>query len=387
LRAGWFWPLVLLALPNCAFQTGGLQAPQAFDPGTNPADAIMCDIRVPVAPGTDCATDQQTFQIQAMSSAAVNLNLGQGNNTALDYSADALNACQNLPRIVTFQGNFPDGKSVCINCNQQIGAGKKFADANAACRAQCVDLVNQMDKIPLDMSADQFCSAPGNAQVSTNFTATFGDCATGACNNPNFHDLRRDPEDVKWTDLTPNASATGSTLTRTLSGDDKYTEGGASDTGQLITNGDGWIQFSVGETNLGHAIGIAKDPGNVSGNFSDFAFAVLLDDDGFLYIGVDGVLVDGIPGNGTNFPGKAFATYTSGQEYRIHAVDQHDGTVMMSVTNLSSQCPSGQMCTENMVFTLPQNSPSFPAYPLRVEGRLKEAGASLVGVQLMRIKK
>ena len=59
LGAGWYWPLVLLALPACAFQTGGLGNPYAFEPGTPPlTGAVMCDIPKPPFDDVknDCAT-------------------------------------------------------------------------------------------------------------------------------------------------------------------------------------------------------------------------------------------------------------------------------------------------------------------------------------------
>ena len=55
-RAGWFLPLLLLALPNCALQVGGLTNPDAFDGGPQPeSSAIMCDIPKAPDPGSSHA--------------------------------------------------------------------------------------------------------------------------------------------------------------------------------------------------------------------------------------------------------------------------------------------------------------------------------------------
>src|SRR5437899_1446260 len=68
-RAGWFWPLVLLALPNCAGILGvrdwgpggnGDGPTPFFEPGLEPrSSAIMCDIPMPAELSgiSDCATD------------------------------------------------------------------------------------------------------------------------------------------------------------------------------------------------------------------------------------------------------------------------------------------------------------------------------------------
>jgi hypothetical protein len=377
LRVGWFWPLVLLALPNCAFPVGGLPPDIQFDPGSNPGDIIMCDIRVPETV-PNCAAD---LSIQSMSAAAVNLNQGPGPSTALDFSSDALNACQQSPRVVKFQGPYPDGLSVCINCDQQIGSGKPFESADAACKAKCIDLVNQMDPIPADIGPSDFCNAPGNAQVSTNFGAVFGSCAKGACNNPAFVDKRRDPEGVKWTFFSANAGAIDSTLMGSGTAA-TYAEGAASDPGQAITEGDGWIQFSAGEASVGHAIGVSSGTSDTESSLIDMDFAVLLDNDNFVYISVNKVPQNGGQG-GVNLPGQAFATYTPGQLFRIHVFDKHDTTAKISLTSLSAPCVTGLPCkTETTLYTLPA---TFPAYPLRVDASLK-GQASLADVKLMRIR-
>ena len=57
LSVGWFWPLALLALPNCALPVGGIGPDVQFDPGPEPrTSAIMCDI--PQVPTTvpNCAS-------------------------------------------------------------------------------------------------------------------------------------------------------------------------------------------------------------------------------------------------------------------------------------------------------------------------------------------
>src|SRR5215831_13744427 len=120
-RTGWFWPLVLLALPNCAFQTGGIPGAPNLNPGPLPnGDAIMCDIEKFQGPnGRRCASQQDIDNGIALGSAAIALVTGQKKMIGLDYSANAFSHCgQGIPEAIDFQDMFPDGTAVCVNCGQ-----------------------------------------------------------------------------------------------------------------------------------------------------------------------------------------------------------------------------------------------------------------------------
>src|SRR5215217_9120320 len=139
----WFWPLVLLALPNCGslvgirdWQPGGPPATE-LDPGPLPrTGAIMCDI--PQGLPT-CATPAEALDGIPLTRAAIALATTMGHNIGLDFSPDAQNECGNgVPRKTVFYGKFPDGYPVCLNCNTQLPA--VYPDGNAVCVAQCKDL-------------------------------------------------------------------------------------------------------------------------------------------------------------------------------------------------------------------------------------------------------
>jgi len=134
-RAGWFLPLLLLALPNCALQVGGIANPDAFDAGPQPeSSAIMCDIpKVPDPGSNGCATSTETGLGLSLAHAAVALAQGEQTSIGLDLSAAAEASCGGLPKKMEFQGPWPDGYAVCLNCAKQIPG--KYADANAAMAA------------------------------------------------------------------------------------------------------------------------------------------------------------------------------------------------------------------------------------------------------------
>ena len=138
LRAACFWPLVLLALPNCMldFDSVGPQ-PGAFDPGPSPAsNAIMCEIPMRDAEDDECATQQDVDEGISFSAAATALVEGRNNPVALDFRPDALAACNGMPRRKQFNGTYPDGLTVCLNCGTQIPA--VYGDPTKASREELI---------------------------------------------------------------------------------------------------------------------------------------------------------------------------------------------------------------------------------------------------------
>src|SRR5262249_16280762 len=185
-------------------------------------------------------------------------------NVGLDDSPFALNQCSNLPQKTEFQGPFPAGFQVCLNANTQIPA--VYADGNAVCVAQCLDLINAGDVEPPG-GADAFCQA--NAHVSTNFDkfSPFPNACSSAGTPIAFIDPRGIPEDVKWTatdligtcvaDAGSTTSGSGGNLTRSAGTKNPpdFNGGGASD--QIITHGDGWVEFEARETTpFSHVLGL-----------------------------------------------------------------------------------------------------------------------------------
>src|SRR5262245_31609731 len=158
LRAACFWPLALLALPNCMldFDSIGPQ-PWDFDPGPSPASsAIMCPISVRDIEGAgECATQQDVDEGISFSAAATALVEGLNNPVALDWRQDALDACGGMPRRTQFHGTFPDGLRLCLNCDAQIPA--VYADPTQACIAKCKDL--NRDGQSTSAEVVEFCEA------------------------------------------------------------------------------------------------------------------------------------------------------------------------------------------------------------------------------------
>jgi hypothetical protein len=169
LRVGWFWPVALLALPNCILQSGGLGPPPAFDPGPEPrTSAIMCDIPKFTEVTPNCAQPGDEQYGISFAHAAVALANGQTSAFALDFSQGPT-VCGGGPVKTEFFGAFPEGYPVCLNCGTQIPA--VYADANAACVAQCIDLYNYNEgAAPSDVTA--FCNANAKASTSTRAPAS-----------------------------------------------------------------------------------------------------------------------------------------------------------------------------------------------------------------------
>ena len=397
LLAALFWPLALLALSSglllvlsgCALQAGGIQVgpPPVFDGGPEPqTSAVMCDIPKVQQPGsTGCADSTEAGFGMSMSRAAVALVQGESSSLALDLSPAATKACGGLPQKTEFQGPFPDGYAVCLNCGTQIPV--PYADGNAVCVAQCIDLANQSD-VPVPGGAESFCQL--NAHVSTNFdkTTCFDNaCSSGGTLLANFVDPRRAQEPVKWTDLIGVCSSTGpgactagnpqNTLIRTTptAVPPAFDAGAASE--QLITTGDGWVEFEANENTLGHVLGLSSVPvsPNPPANGKDIGFAMILRGNGTVDIFEGGTKV-----------ATAVAMYNAGDRFRVRVTDNNDDnphTAKITYTKLTAPCTPGTICAEVQIASQIGSSPS---YPFRVDASLRDVGATLVNVTVVRIK-
>src|SRR5262245_28303741 len=99
LRNGWFWPVVLLTLPNCAFPDWGLPNPYSFNAGSDTfTSAVMCDIPTPPDPsnGGDCAQAADLLQnaLIRQAHAAVGLNQNEKKSAHSRLSGDGVNQMQ-----------------------------------------------------------------------------------------------------------------------------------------------------------------------------------------------------------------------------------------------------------------------------------------------------
>jgi len=377
-RAGWFWPLALLTLPGCGFSTDGIPGPStnAFDPGTAPlSSAIMCDI--PKPPIGDCATPSDLPPAGVpMAKAAIILAEGpSATSIGLDYSPLATQGCNGLPKKTSFQGPYPDGLTVCLNCEQVIGSGKTFATPTDACVAKCVDLINASDLPGPPAGANSFCQA--NARLSTNFSTCFAKaCLVGGSPSPDFiYDPRRDPEAVIWTDFGGQAAASFNSLSKLGGVPGAFDSGAASNLTQNITHGDAWVEFSAGENFVSHVLGVSTSNGtpDTDPTLKDIQFAISLNSDNQVYVLEQG---------GALIAGPFFA-YSPGDRFRIHITDNNDHTATISYAKVIGDCGPGMKCTEN---TFAQQSTGGATYPFRIDASFNEPGATLSNVALMRIK-
>jgi len=256
-------------------------------------------------------------------------------------------------------------------------ASAHFADANAACVAQCVDLVKHVGDVEPAEGAQTFCEK--NAHVSTNFdkhSCFAGACSNGGSPNSGFVDPRRAQELVKWTDLLGQATSQDNDLSK-LTGvggpADPFDSGAASD--QRINHGDAWVEFSAKELGVSHVLGLSHDNGGMDSDptLADMGFAISLNYDGNVYV------IE----NGASYVSPVLATYAPGDRFRIRVKDNNDGTATISYTRLNGVCKPGTICDETTIAT--QTSAS-PKYPLRLGASFREPGSTLSNVTMVRIQ-
>jgi hypothetical protein len=419
LRTGGFWAFVLLALPNCGLNTEGLcfdepcgdqgscQGPDCdpedsireFQPGTDPVDAVMCEIPTYLDEGDFvCATAEEAADptIVSLHEAGTALAINRKSAFALDWSDP--NACPGgLPKKIEFlAGAFPNGLHLCLNCDTQIPV--PYATPAKACVAKCRELmdVTYGDTIKA-LDKDARCEAA--ARTATNFDKTvealgtmcFNDsCTIGGNEVPGFFDPRRLPELVQWTDLTPGLTDNGgsNTLTRTLAASGQnltdWNEGAQSV--QAITKGDAWIDFSSTTIDGAHAIGVRES--RTAADLPCVNVADCQDNDPSL----DGIgisldlnhlaqvfVIETVPVFAA--PGPFGNPYFAGERFRVHVKDRHDGTAEISYTRIVGQCNEGEECVEEPIYT----STIFPRYPLRVDTSFRDP-STFADVKIVRIK-
>jgi hypothetical protein len=383
-KNGWFWPLVLLVLPNCTFQVNGLgPLPPILNPGPLPhGDAVMCDIEKFQGATRRCATSDDLMMGISLSSAAEALVTGQHSNVGLDYSPAAFAHCgDGNPEAIDFQGSFPNGFAVCINCGGAIPAFE--ASTTDVCVKQCTDMINASGgPFPPDTAA--FCTA--NARLSTNFPTS--GCFMGACSDggtfpaAGFIDPRQTPEPVIWDDQIGTAAA-GNSLMKVAASTASFDAGAVSD--QWISHGDAYAEGEGSENNKSHVLGLALVPGgcahpadchDADPSIADINFAISLNLDGRFYVLESGSLITGPDINGS------FGTYTPGERFRVKVTDHHDGTAVVTYSRVNGPCMPGNLCPDTVFYT----HAGAVTYPLRVDTSFREQSATLANVTIVRIQ-
>ena len=388
LGAGWFWALVMLALPQCSLDSEGSDPLPSFFPGSNATSAIMCDIKVVPGEGADpCASPQNVADGISLTDAATALAEGRKSTLgiALDFRQSVVEGCGGFPGKTLFYGEFPDGLAVCLNCASQMPV--PYADPTEVCVAKCKDLINFGGGPFPDEGVPAFCAA--NARVSTNFDKTQcfpNACSPGGTPLPNFADPRRTQEDVTWIEEIGTGDFGGSTsLTRTAAttGPDTIDFNAGAASAQLITTGDAWVEFGIPpgatETTLSHVLGVREScidfaacPDNPS--LDDIGFAISLNSDGQVY-----VIESGTP---LAVFGPFGDPYTAAERFRVKIKDNHDNTATISYVRLTGPCTPGTACVEDEFHT--SNGPA-PQYPLRINASFREVDATIANVTMVRI--
>jgi hypothetical protein len=376
----WLWAVVLIALPNCAFDSSGIGGPLTLAPGDlEHSSAVMCDIRK-YQPIIRCATPQDLEIGIPLAQAAEALVDGRTSNVGLDYSPEAQDACgDGTPQAIDFFGAFPEGTVVCLNCEV---IGTEYANATAVCIAECRDLVERGDG-PFPPDIPSFCAA--TARPSTHFPAAGcfeNACTEGGTLRTDFDDPRRIPEPVVWRSRIGTA-AVGSNLTQTSAstmGDD-FAAGAVSE--QWIQVGDGYVEFEASENDLSHVIGFAEVPAacafpcpDSDPGYADIAFALSLNVDGRVYLLERGLLVMGQDLNGS------FGTYVAGERFRVRVKDRFDGRATVRYTRIIGSCQPGKVCNESLIFEQVADSAE---YPLRAAAAFREQNATLAAVDIVRL--
>jgi hypothetical protein len=387
---GWFWGLVVLALPCCSLDSSGLGTGRASVTKTT---AIFCDIEKPVPmvlpPVVDrhCASDAEIADGVRLAAAAVALNNGDTNQVGLDYSPASLTACAGGPEAVIFQGPFPEGQTVCVD-PADIGPSATFADATAVCAVRCqnsfgtvADDDSMIPTDPPDPLVVAYCAS--HSRVSTNVPTTgfASQCSAAGMLLDSFAmaDPRRVPEPVDWVNTIGVAPTGGGSLQRFSDPFmDSYDAGAASS--QFITHGDGFVEFEATETNTARLGGLSTvplgDPPDTDPNYLSMGFAIALYFDSRIFLFESGTRIS----EGAD-PDSSFGTYATGQRFRVNVKDNFDGTATIIYSRLTGPCTPGTACPEVVLRTAGPAS-----YPFRVDSSFREENGTLTNVVLVRIQ-
>ena len=385
LSAGWFWfwAVALLVLPNCTFDRSGSATPSNVNKGTGDrTSAIFCDIEKPLPmtmPPTArrCATDADVAAGIRLADAAVALVSGQSSMMGLgiDDSPAALLRCGGQPEVIEFQGPFPGGSHVCLDCGTAIGSGPtQHATTAAVCTALCLDLFSAEDQnVPPTAEAEAFCASA--ARLATNFPTS--GCFDGVCSTTGglitpFADPRRIPEPVDWINEV-GVMAVGGSLTRTAPFTGNFDAGASSMQliNQVITGGDAYVEFTATETNRTRIAGLSSGPPPPGGiQFADINFGIEFFNTGEMFVVENGSAVS------------SFGAYNPGEKFRVKLRDNFDGTAAVSYARIIGPCVDGSMCNENVFHP----STNTATYPVRVDAMFQDVGATLTEARIVRIR-
>ncbi len=367
--------LALLLLPGCSLPHGVITN---VNRGATPrSSAVFCDIENESVP-RHCATPDELLPGVAvrLSEAAIDLVDHHSSNVVLDDTPGVVSACGGVPEVITYRCAFPDGCPVCLNFSV---IGTTYADGNAVCSADCLDLNGSPPGHPPSSTVSLFCGFTQHAGISTNSDPAYTANAcrvAGTFPAPGFSDPRRVPEPVVWTSprgLDLSVDVSGSVLSRTEANTTGTFDAGASSgPTQLITHGAGFVEFTVPQANLALALGLAAGtPPDGDGSLGDITYAISLTATGQINIAENGTPLAPNPAAPTAL---SWGTYTAGDRFRVAVSLQADGSARASYSHNGVVLPTA---TRSML-----RAP----YPFRVDTSLKDQGASVTNVGLVRLR-
>jgi hypothetical protein len=378
LRSNWIWPLALLALPACGYPDFQYCDPVCFnvDPGPEPRSSVVfCQIEKPEH--RHCASAQEIADLDGLTVAAgaIALVTNQSGTAALDYSPSACDP--GVPQVVEFEGPFPDGFPVCVNCAAAAGSA---SDALAVCIAKCEDLTAP-GVVPADAATESDCVK--RTHLAINASDPF--CFAGACTNAGeflgFSDPRRIPEPVIWKNQVGVDDGGGNTLTRSAPNPTGEFDAGA-DSGTVVVNGgDAYVEFTASGPDATRVAGFSEGTGDTETNFAKINFAISLFKEGCYY-----VYESGDPHAGTDdiscSASGAFGTFASGDKFRVSLKDNLDPAKTATVTysKVTASCATQIDCPPFYTSVTPAH------YPLRVDTSFREQNGELGSVVFVRIK-
>src|SRR6185503_828786 len=172
----------------------------------------------------------------------------------------------------------------------------------------------------------------------------------------------------------PGTAATGpesNTLVRTAETTQPVSafDAGAASS-QVVTRGDAYVEFTAVQTTFTRMLGFSTGaPPDTDPTLDDVHFAISLSSSAEVFVVQSGI---------ANGP---LGTYQSGDRFRVVITDRHDGTADITYFQIPAACPPGT-CSG-----LPLGPGAGPApYPFRVDASLRELGAELNDVRIVRIK-
>jgi len=378
LGVNWFWPLALLALPGCGLPISGLgdcggACVFNVDPGPEPRSGVVfCQIEKPGS--RHCASPQEIDDLDSLTLAAgaEALVLKQGGRIALDYSP---NDCDPPgPQVVEFEGRFPEGLPVCVNCS---AAASSAITALDLCIAQCED-ITAPGVVPADSATHADCVE--RTQFAIN--ASFPFCVENACSDAGhfseaFDDKRHLPDPVIWVhQVGVDGGGGDGTLTRVAGMTGSFDAG--ADSSQMVTAGDAYVEFTASGPAATRVAGFSEGSGDTNTDYALINFSISLFKEGCFYVYEKNVQALGDVQ--TCSAPDAFGAFNSGDKFRVSLKDNFDGTATVSYAQVTASCGTQIDCPPFFTSLTKAN------YPLRVDTSFREKEGQLGAVVLVRIQ-